>query len=109
MNRFSPSVACYCRQRAFATLALCRGLRDETGSALVELALMLAYLGVPLLFGIVYFGTLLFDNVEIVNAAHAGAEYAMRSSTFAEENTGIIAAAQNESSRLGSNLTVTPT
>jgi hypothetical protein len=86
-----------------------RGLRAEAGSALVELGLMLGFLGVPLLLGVGHFGVLLLDSIEITNAAHAGAEYAMRSSTFAEENPGIIAAAQNESSRIASNLTVTPT
>ena len=83
-------------------------LRAETGSAFVELGLMLAFLGVPLFLGVGHFGVLLLDSIEITNAAHAGAEYAMRSSTFAEENAGIIAAAQNESSRIASNLTVTP-
>jgi hypothetical protein len=86
-----------------------RGSRAEAGSALVELGLMLGFLGVPLLLGVGHFGVLLLDSIEITNAAHAGAEYAMRSSTFAEENPGIIAAAQNESSRIASNLTVTPT
>jgi len=83
-------------------------LHDESGSALIELGLVLSFLGVPMLLGTVYVGTLLADYIEISNASHAGAVYAMRSSTYAEENTGIIAAAQAEASDFGTNLTVTP-
>ena len=69
---------------------------------------MLAFLGVPLLLATSYFGVLLLDQIEITNAAHAGAMYAMTSSTFAEDTANIQAAAQAETNRFGSNLTVTP-
>ncbi len=105
-SRRSPRFPLLTRLAALAVR--CGILREETGSALTELGLMLAYLGVPLLLGGGYFGTLLLDSIEVANAAHAGTEYAMRSSTFAEENTGIIAAAQAEAPRIGSSLTVTP-
>src|SRR5580704_19789236 len=79
-------------------------LRSESGNALIELAFVLSLIGVPLLLGVGYLGVLLLDSIEIANAAHAGTEYGMQSSTFAEETTGITAAAQNESSRIGSSL-----
>ncbi len=82
-------------------------LCNESGNALIELGFVLSILGVPLLLGVGYFGFLLLDSIELANAAHAGAEYGMQSSTFAEENTGIAAAAQNETSHFGT-LTVTP-
>ncbi len=108
MGCFSQSVFRRIHQSRSAVLGY-RGLRAEGGSALIELGLILGFLGIPLFLGVGHFGVLLLDSIEITNAAHAGAEYAMRSSTFAEENPGIIAAAQNESSRIASNLTVTPT
>ena len=89
-------------------LTHCLASRNETGSAIVELGLMLAFLGVPLLLATSYFGVLLLDQIEVSNAAHAGAMYAMTSSTFAEDTANIQAAAQAETNRFGSNLTVTP-
>jgi Flp pilus assembly protein TadG len=89
-------------------LARSLALRNESGSAVVELGLMLAFLGVPLLLAASYFGILLIDQIEVTNAAHAGAMYAMTSSTLAEDTANIKAAAQAETNRFGSNLTVTP-
>jgi Flp pilus assembly protein TadG len=91
-----------------AVLARCGGLGDDAGAALVELALMLSVLGVPMLLATVYFAVLLMDNVDVSNAAHAGAMYGMTSSTYAADNQGIAEAAQAESSRFGTKLTVTP-
>lgn len=88
--------------------ALSSVLRGDRGSALVELSVFLALLGVPLLTGVVYFGTLLIDQIEVDNAAYAGAMYAMTSSTYAEDTSDIQNAAQEDSYRFGSNLTVTP-
>jgi Flp pilus assembly protein TadG len=85
-----------------------RGLRDETGSALVETGVILSLLGVPLLLGTIYSGVLLVNYIEVTDAAHAGAIYAMRSATFAEDSPGIIAASRADASDIGSNLTVTP-
>jgi Flp pilus assembly protein TadG len=108
MSFFSQSVSLQFHRWRLAMSARCRGLGDDAGAALVELGLMLALLGAPLLLGTMYFATLLLDNVEISNAAHAGAMYGIVSSTFAEDNAGIIAAAQAETNRFGSSLNVTP-
>jgi Flp pilus assembly protein TadG len=75
----------------------------------VELGLMLALVGVPLFLGVVHFAWLLADSIIVANAAHAGAEYAMTSSTFAEDTANIRTAAQQDALAFGTNLTVTPT
>jgi Flp pilus assembly protein TadG len=108
ISHLSQSVFLQFQRLRPAMPARCRGLGDNAGAALVELALMLSLLGVPLLLGTTYFAVLLLDNVEVSNAAHTGAMYGMTSSTFAEDSAGIIGAAQAETSRFGSNLSVTP-
>ena len=82
---------------------------DESGSALVELAVVLGVLGVPLVLGTLYTSTLLLDDIEISNAAHAGALYGMQSIGSAADTAGIIAAAQSEATDFGTRLTVTGT
>ena len=106
MGPFSQLVARRFHRLRSTLLAGCLALRNETGSAVVELGLMLALLGVPLLLATSYFGVLLIDQIEVANAAHAGAMYAMTSSTFAEDSANIVAAAQAETNRFGSNLSV---
>jgi Flp pilus assembly protein TadG len=86
-----------------------RGMRDDAGGSLVELGLMLSILGVPLMLGVVYMGNLEHYSIEISNAAHSGAMYGMRSSTYASNGTGITTAARNEASDFGTALAVTPT
>lgn len=82
---------------------------QESGSALIELALTLSLVGLPLLFGTIYSGVLVFDNIEIANAAHAGAMYGMQSSTYASDTSGMTSAAQAEAPDLASGLVVAPT
>jgi Flp pilus assembly protein TadG len=89
--------------------ARCRGLGGESGNALVELALALSFLGIPLLLGTAEMGYAVYDSVEICNAASAGALYGMQNSTDAASSSGITTAAQAEAPDFGTNLTVTPT
>jgi Flp pilus assembly protein TadG len=84
------------------------GLADESGSALVELALVLSLFGAPLLLGTAEAGFLVYDSIEVSNAAHVGTMYGMQSLTFASDNTGMTAAARAEASDFGANLAVTP-
>jgi len=84
-------------------------LVDEAGNALVELAIVLSLLGVPLLTGTIYFGQLLLDSIIVTNAAHAGAEYGMTGATIAQTHSDIVTAAQQEATGLGATLNVTPT
>ena len=89
-------------------VARCARLRGESGSALVELALICALLGVPLLLGTGELGFVVYDSIEVSNAAHAGALYGMQSLTFAADTAGIRTAAQDEAGDFGTAVTVTP-
>ncbi|HUN83067.1 MAG TPA: TadE family protein [Terracidiphilus sp.] len=84
-------------------------LRGNEGGAFVELALLVSFFAAPLLMGTAETGFMLYDSIEVENAAHTGAMYGMMSSTFAADSTGIQTAAQEEAPDLGTNLTVTPT
>ena len=79
-----------------------RLLRGETGGALVEMALCIPLLGAPILIGTVETGMVLYDSIEVSNAAHAGTAYGMMSSTFAANTSGMTAAAHGEAPDLGS-------
>src|ERR1035437_7361739 len=107
MTPLSQFVSVQFHRRQAKILARCRGLGDDAGAALVELGLMLAFLGVPLLLGTIYFGVLLLDSVEFTKAAHGGAMYGITSSPFAADTQGIIDAPKAETSRFGTSLTVT--
>jgi Flp pilus assembly protein TadG len=84
----------------------CKGLRGDRGSALIELAFIFAILGVPLLAGTAQMGLLVYDSIEVVNAAHAGALYGMQSLTYASNTSGIQTAARNDATDFGTALTV---
>jgi Flp pilus assembly protein TadG len=84
-------------------------LRNEEGNALIEMALAISLLGVPMLVGTVEIGSMIYTSIEVSNAAHTGAMYGMISSTFAANSSGIVTAAQGEATDLGTNLSVTPT
>jgi Flp pilus assembly protein TadG len=108
MRHGNQSVLLQAGRRWLAMLASRRALADEAGNALIEVALVLSILGVPLLTGTIYFGVMLLDSIIVTNAAHAAAEYGMTSSTLAQNNSEIIAAAQAEATGLGVTLNVTP-
>ncbi|MGO9434559.1 MAG: TadE/TadG family type IV pilus assembly protein [Terracidiphilus sp.] len=90
-------------------LAVRRGFRANAGNASVELALVFSVFGAPMMLGTAQVAFLVYDSIEVSNAAHAGAMYGMISSTFAGDSAGIQAAAQGEATDFGTNLTVTPT
>jgi Flp pilus assembly protein TadG len=93
-----------------AWFAKWRGLvRDEAGDSLVELALVLTFFCAPLLVGTGEMGMLVYDSIEVQNAAHTGAAYAMQSATFAANTSGIQTAAQADAPSFGTSMTVTPT
>jgi Flp pilus assembly protein TadG len=71
------------------------------------MTLILACLGAPLMLGTAQVGFLVYDSIEISNAAHAGAMYGMQSNTNASNSTVIATAAQSEAADFGANLTVT--
>jgi Flp pilus assembly protein TadG len=90
-------------------LAHCSGLRGESGGALVELAVVVAFLGIPLLLGTAEMASLVYDSIEISNSANAGSAYGMQSLTYASNTSGMTTAAQTEASDFGAALSVTPT
>jgi Flp pilus assembly protein TadG len=83
--------------------------REQSGNALVETAMCISFIALPMLLGTVALGSMAYTSIEVSNAAHAGAMYGMMSSTFAASSSGIISAAQNEATDLGTHLAVTPT
>ena len=90
-------------------LARCRRLRSDSGSALVELALIVSFLGIPLLVGTAEMGILVYSSIEVSNAAHAAAMYGMQSLTFASNTAGMTTVARAEATDFGTAMTVTPT
>jgi Flp pilus assembly protein TadG len=91
-------------------MARCRDLRDETGAAVVELALIVSIFFVPLILGTTDMAGLVYDSIEISSAAHAGAMAGMVNSAQAQDNSAITTAAQAEASDfVSNNVTVTPT
>lgn len=105
-------------QSVFPTLFRCRFVfrdigrifADTTANATLEIALTISILGTPLLLGTAAVGFLIYDSIEVSNAAHAGAAYGMLSDAFAHNTTQISAVAHAEAQDLGAHLTVaTPT
>jgi TadE-like protein len=92
-----------------AVVAGCRRLGDNTGSATLELALTFSVLAAPLMLGASETAFMVYDSIEVSNAAHAGAMYGMYSQAFANNTSGITTAAQSEAPDLRGQLTVTPT
>ena len=88
---------------------LLRGWREERGDAIIEVAAVVAFLCPPLLIGTTEMASVVYASIEVSNAAHAGALYAMQSSANATNTSAITTAAQNEAADYGTSLTVTPT
>ncbi len=66
--------------------------RDDPGQALLELALALPIVTM-LLIGIAEYGRFAFMDIEVANAAHAGAQYGAQNPVTASNNTGMQNAA----------------
>jgi Flp pilus assembly protein TadG len=80
--------------------------REDTGQALVELALVLPIF-ILLLVGAVEVGYLAYASIEVANAARAGVAYAAQNHTTASDITNITLAAKNDVSQDLENLSVT--
>jgi len=91
-------------------LARCKGLRNDRAQAQVELAIIFAFIGLPMLLGTAQMGILVYDSIEVTNAANAGATYGMSTEAHASSSTAITAAARSEAPDFpGTALTVTST
>ena len=82
-----------------------RCVRDESGQALIELALGMTIL-TALLLGAGEFGRLAYASIEVSNAAHAGAMYGALTHTSASDNSGMQTAATQDAPDVP-NITVT--
>jgi Flp pilus assembly protein TadG len=76
---------------------------------MIELALVVFFLGMPLLMGTAEMASLVYDSIEISNAACVASAYGMQSLTYASNTSGMVTAAQTEASDFGTALSVTPT
>jgi len=84
-------------------------LCKETGQALVELAFVVPIFTI-LLVGAAEFGRLAYADIEVCNAARAGAAYGSQSHTTAADTTGIQTAATQDAPNVGGiTATVTDT
>jgi Flp pilus assembly protein TadG len=97
-----------CRKPSRILLQL-RKLRNDRGNSVIEVALIMSLFGAPLILGSSQAAILIYDSIEVSNAAHAAAMYGMQGLSYASDNTQMIAVAQAEASDLGTSLTVTPT
>jgi Flp pilus assembly protein TadG len=77
--------------------------RRESGQSLVEFALMLPLL-LLLLIGVIEIGRYAYIAILVGNAARAGAAYGSQTHITAADQTGIIAAADNDFQNNGQNV-----
>ncbi len=88
-------------------IMLRRNLRENSGQAFIELALVLPIF-ILLLVGAAEVGRLAYASIEVSNAAHAGAVYAAQTHTTAQDATNIQLAATRDAPDVTS-LTATAT
>jgi Flp pilus assembly protein TadG len=105
----SQSISRYFQGRWAGILGHCRRVCGDSGNAVLEFAVIMAFLAPPLLLGTTDLAVLVYSSIEISNAAHAGAMYGMTNSNLASATAMIQIVAQNEASDFGTNLVVTPT
>lgn len=104
----SKFIVRFVQSRCAGIHGFCRKLRSDSGNAVIELAIIMAFLGPPLLLGTADLAALIYGSIEVSNAAHAGVMYAMTDSNLASATAKIQTVAQNEASDFLTNLTVTP-
>jgi Flp pilus assembly protein TadG len=84
-----------CWKQRIAYVVRCMMTRDNTGGAIVELALVVPIFA-ALLLGAAEFASLEYAGIETSNAARAGVAYGSQSSTTAADTSGMQAAATND-------------
>ena len=81
---------------------------NESGQALVELALSMSLLFLILL-GAVEFARATYAGIEVTNAARAAVQYGAMNGGATWDTSGMLAAAQNDSANLGTTVTIVGT
>lgn len=71
--------------------------RAQRGSSLIELAMVLAFILVPLLFVTLDFGQWFYYSIEVQNAAQAAAQYGAQNIA---DSTGITTTADNDAANI---------
>jgi Flp pilus assembly protein TadG len=79
--------------------------RDD-GQAFVELALIMPFLFLVLL-GAIEFSNLVYAGIEVSNSARAAVQYGAMNGGNTTDTNGMLAAAQNDSPNLGTNVSFT--
>jgi Flp pilus assembly protein TadG len=87
-------------------IILRHNLRENSGQAFVELALVLPIF-ILLIVGIAEIGRLAYASIEVSNAARAGVAYAAQSHTTAQDSANIQLAATRDAPNI-TTLTATP-
>ena len=83
-----------------------RLIREQTGGALVEMAILAPFL-ILMMLGVVDVGRFMYDGILVGNSARAGAQYGAQNLKFALDGTGMQQAAKNDANL--TSLTVLPT
>jgi hypothetical protein len=68
----------------------------ESGSAIVEAALVAIFVLVPLLLGAIDFGRAFYVSIEVANAARAAVQYGSQSQAQMQDTVNVAAVAKNE-------------
>jgi Flp pilus assembly protein TadG len=80
-------------------------MRDDTGQAFVELALVMSVFTL-LILGAAEFGQVIYASIEVANAARAGVAYGAQSPTTAADSAGMVLAALKDAPNVA-NMTAT--
>ena len=70
--------------------------RRESGSAIVETALVAIFVLIPMLLGAIDFGRAFYVSIEVANAARAAVQYGSTSQAQLQDPTNVAAVARNE-------------
>jgi len=70
--------------------------RRESGSAIVEAALVAIFVLVPMLLGAIDFGRAFYVSIEVANAARAAVQYGSQSQSQMQDTVNVVAVAKNE-------------
>lgn len=70
--------------------------KRESGSAIVETALVSILVLIPLLLGAIDFGRAFYVSIEVANAARTAVQYASQSEAQLQDTTNVVAVAKTE-------------
>jgi Flp pilus assembly protein TadG len=70
--------------------------RRESGSAIVETALVAIFVLIPLLLGAIDFGRAFYISIEVANAARTAVQYASQSEQQLQDTTNVVNVAMTE-------------